>query len=78
MSITGGPFQPTPFEQPRIDSSQEVFFDFPTHEIKVKVFDFKSDFLKLSLAGAINNFQKAPYSNLMLAGTGSLHEIVHI
>ena len=78
VSITGGPFQQAPFEQPRIDSSQEVLFNFPTHEIKVKVFDLNSDFLKLSLSGTINNFQKAPYSNLMLSGTGGLHEIAHI
>ncbi|HJX31285.1 MAG TPA: AsmA-like C-terminal region-containing protein [Thermodesulfobacteriota bacterium] len=78
VSITGGPFQRAPFEQPRIDSSQKILLNFPTHEIKVKLFDLKSDFLKLSLAGAINNFQKTPYSNLMLSGTGDLHEVVHI
>jgi hypothetical protein len=78
VSITGGPFQQAPFEQPRIDSSQEVLLNFPTHEIKVKLFDLKSDFFRLSLSGTINNFQKTPYSNLTLSGTGDLHEVVHI
>ncbi|WAC08394.1 MAG: hypothetical protein OS130_04160 [Thermodesulfobacteriota bacterium] len=75
VSITGEPFQPAPFEQPRIDSTQEVLLNFSTHEIKVKLFDLKSDFLRLSLSGTINNFQKVPYSNLTLSGTGRLHEI---
>ena len=78
LSIAGGAFQPPPLAQPRIDSSQEVFFNFPTHEIKVKLFDLNSDFLKLSLSGTINNFQKAPYGNLTLSGTGDLNEVVHI
>ena len=78
LSITGGSFQSAPFEQSRIDSSQEILLNFSTHEIKVKVFDLKSDFLKLSLAGTINNFQKKPHSNLTLSGTGDLRDIVYL
>jgi hypothetical protein len=78
LSIINEPLQPTPFEQPCIAFSQEVLFNFPTQEIRVKVFDLKTASLKLALAGTINNFQKDPYSNLTLSGTGSLHEIAHI
>ena len=67
--------EPAPSEQSRLDFSQEILFNFPTQEITVKVFDLKTAALKLGLAGTIHNFQKAPFSNLTLSGTGNLHEI---
>ena len=79
FSITGGPFQRTSFEQPKIDFSQEVLINPPAQKIEIKVFRLTSDFFKLFLSGTINNLQKEDlYGNLMLSGTGNLQEVVKI
>ena len=78
LSITSGPFQRAPFEQPKIDFSQEVLINLNTQKIEIKAFSLASDFLKLFLSGTINNFQKDPYSNLTLSGTGDLREMAYL
>ena len=78
LSITAETFRGAPFEQPLIDFSQDILFNFPSQKIEVKAVRLHSDFLKLFLSGTINNFQKDPYSKLVLSGNVNLHEAVQI
>ncbi|MBW1678589.1 MAG: hypothetical protein JRJ08_00345 [Deltaproteobacteria bacterium] len=78
LSLRGGPFKATPFEQPQIDFLQNISLNFTDNLIEVKVVELKSKFVTLSLSGTINDFQNNPDFKLRLSGDGNLYEIARV
>ncbi len=75
LSIKGGPFRNTSFEQPQIIFSQDVLFAFATSSVDIKSLALKSNFINLSLSGKIADFLKNPNAELLLSGRGDLDKI---
>lgn len=76
LSIKGGPFQDTSFQQRQITLTQDMLIAFLTQSIDIKSLALKSGFIDLSVSGRVDDFQKDPTGKMNLSGTGNLNEIL--
>ena len=76
LSVRGGPLKNATFKQPRISFAHDIVLNFDTKVLDISSVALKSDFLDLSLSGAVKDFQENPSGKILASGSGSLNDIV--